>query len=101
MGHGTATGGYYQCNIYDRQAKEAKHALDKYIHYFERFMDHDRGMKFTVAQEEVIEQKVKTLHDMHNFDVIELQFLEDALRQVRSCRRALKWSYVYGYYLED
>lgn len=111
--HGTATGGYYQCNIYDKQAKEgkhaeeestrarAKHALDKYIHFFERFMDHDRAMKLTVTQEEETENKVRTLHDKHGFEIIELQFLEDALRQVRACRRVLKWSYVYGYYLED
>jgi len=111
--HGTSTGGYYQCNIYDKQAKEgqfaeeeqtraqAKHALDKYIFYFERFMDHDRGMKVTVTQEEETEGKVRTLHDKHGFEIIELQFLYDALRQVRACRRVLKWTYVYGYYLEE
>lgn len=55
---------YYQCNIYDKQSKqgkhaeeersrqEAKHALDIYMFYFERFMDHDKGMKLTVIQEQ-------------------------------------------------
>mmetsp|Transcript_50405 Transcript_50405/g.113323 ORF Transcript_50405/g.113323 Transcript_50405/m.113323 type:complete len:546 (-) Transcript_50405:161-1798(-) len=111
--HGTSTGGYYQCNIYDRQAKEgkhveeertrqrAKHALDKYMFYFERFMDHDRGMKLTEKEEKDIEGKVQTLHDKYGFEIIELQFLYDALRQVRACRRVLKWTYVYGYYLEE
>merc|ERR1719476_672770 len=64
-------------------------------------MDHDRGMKVTVTQEEETENKVRTLHDKHGFEIIELQFLYDALRQVRECRRVLKWSYVYGYYLEE
>mmetsp|Transcript_100890 Transcript_100890/g.290056 ORF Transcript_100890/g.290056 Transcript_100890/m.290056 type:complete len:540 (-) Transcript_100890:141-1760(-) len=111
--HGTSTGGYYQCNIYDKQAKEgkyieeerkmerAKHALDKYMFFFERFMDHDRGMRLTVKEEQDIEKKVQTLHDDHKFEIIELQFLYDALRQVRVCRRVLKWTYVYGYYLEE
>jgi len=111
--HGTSTGGYYQCNIYDKQSKEgkhvdeeksrkeARHALDKYMFYFERFMDHDKGMKLTVTQEQHIEGKVQTLHDKHGFEIIELQFLYDALRQVRVCRRVLKWTYVYGYYLEE
>mmetsp|Transcript_128463 Transcript_128463/g.286240 ORF Transcript_128463/g.286240 Transcript_128463/m.286240 type:complete len:329 (-) Transcript_128463:60-1046(-) len=111
--HGTSTGGYYQCNIYDKQSKEgkhaeeektrakAKHALDKYIFFFERFMDHDRSMKLTVREEQDMEGKVQTLHDKHSFEIIELQFLYDALRQVRACRRVLKWTYVYGYYLED
>lgn len=111
--HGTATGGYYQCNIYDKQAKEgkhddeehsrlkAKHALDKYMFYFERFMDHDRGMKLTVREEQDVEKRVQELHDKHGFEIIELQFLYDALKQVRACRRVLKWTYVYGYYLEE
>mmetsp|Transcript_35458 Transcript_35458/g.101944 ORF Transcript_35458/g.101944 Transcript_35458/m.101944 type:complete len:551 (-) Transcript_35458:170-1822(-) len=111
--HGTSTGGYYQCNIYDKQFKEgkhqeeertrqkAKHALEKYMFYFERFMDHDRGMKLTVREEQDIEEKVQKLHDKHGFEIIELQFLYDALRQVRGCRRVLKWTYVYGYYLDE
>lgn len=111
--HGTSTGGYYQCNIYDKQAKEgkhaeeeksrqsAKHALDKYMFFFERFMDHDRGMKLTVKEEADIEGSVQKLHDSHGFEIVELQFLYEALKQVRSCRRVLKWSYVYGYYLNE
>merc|ERR1711870_158614 len=43
----------------------------------------------------------QTLHDKHGFEIIELQFLYDALRQVRACRRVMKWTYVYGYYLEE
>merc|ERR1712038_2016706 len=64
-------------------------------------MDHDRGMKITEKQEGGTETKAKLLHDKFGFEVIELQFLYDALLQVRACRRVLKWSYVYGYYLEE
>ncbi|CAE8588464.1 unnamed protein product, partial [Polarella glacialis] len=85
----------------EKSRLRAKHALDKYMFYFERFMDHDRGMKLTVREEQDIEGKVQTLHDKHGFEIIELQFLYDALRQVRVCRRVLKWTYVYGYYLEE
>jgi len=111
--HGNSTGGYYQCNIYDKQAKEgvhveeentrqkAKHALDKYMFYFERFMNHDKAMEMTKKQEKDIDDQVQKLHDRHGFEIIELQFLYDALKQVRACRRVLKWTYVYGYYLEE
>merc|ERR1719160_2066530 len=58
-------------------------------------------MKLTVKQEHEIEKKVQDLHDKHGFEIIELQFLYDALRQVRTCRRVLKWTYVYGYYLQE
>ncbi|CAK0803943.1 unnamed protein product [Prorocentrum cordatum] len=64
-------------------------------------MNHDRAMRLTVREEAEIEGKVQTLHDKHAFEIIELQFLYDALKQVRTCRRVLKWSYVYGYYLEE
>merc|ERR1719197_3093 len=64
-------------------------------------MDHDRGIKVCEQEEQDIESKVQTLHDKHGFEIIELQFLYDALRQVRACRRVLKWTYVYGYYLEE
>jgi len=111
--HGSSTGGYYQCNIYDKQVRDGKHseeeqdrqkaknALDKYMFFFERFMDHERGMRLTYRESHDIEQKVQTLHDRHGFEIIELQFLHDGLRQVRDCRRVLKWSYVYGYYLVE
>merc|ERR1740121_15310 len=56
-------------------------------------------MKLTVTEEKMIEARVKDLHDKHNFPIIELQFLYDALKQVCACRRVLKWTYVYGYYL--
>merc|ERR1719473_1403181 len=58
-------------------------------------------MKLTVREELDVEKHVQELHDKHGFEIIELQFLYDALRQVRACRRVLKWTYVYGYYLED
>merc|ERR1712151_989257 len=63
-------------------------------------MNHDRAMKLTVREEKEIEKKVQELHDKNGFEIIELQFLYDALRQVCACRRVLKWTYVYGYYLE-
>merc|ERR1719235_366823 len=58
-------------------------------------------MKLTVREEHEVEGKVQTLHDKNGIEIIELQFLYDALKQVRECRRVLKWSYVYGYYLEE
>ena len=58
-------------------------------------------LNVVAAWEQDIETKVQKLHDEHGFAIIELQFLYDALRQVRACRRVLKWTYVYGYYLDD
>lgn len=109
--HGESTGGYYKCNIFDQRAykgeplqdannQQVKDELDKYMFYFERFTNHDRSMKMTVQEEQVLEARMNILQEVHKFKVMELQFLVEALQQVRVCRRVLKWTYVYGFYLQ-
>lgn len=107
--HGQDTGGSYRCNIYneseqgrhkgDGTNEEDKDELGRYMFYFERFSDHDRGMKLTESEKTYIDGKTRILHAVHGFDVADLQFLYDALKQVRVCKRVLKWTYVYSFYL--
>eukprot|EP00397_Hematodinium_sp_SG-2012_P020182 GEMP01020779.1.p1 GENE.GEMP01020779.1~~GEMP01020779.1.p1 ORF type:complete len:593 (+),score=132.02 GEMP01020779.1:24-1781(+) len=111
--HGSDTGGYYLCNIYEKRSVEgglsleeinrekAKLALDKYMFYFERFMNHGKAVKFAQKSKKEIANIVQSLHDNHSLDMVELHFLWEALAQIMECRRVLKWSYVYGYYLDD
>jgi ariadne-1 len=50
--HGNHTGGYYKCNKYDPKKKssgkgaqdEAKAELDRYLHYYQRYHNHDQVM---------------------------------------------------------
>ena len=65
---------------------KAKHALDKYMFYFERFMNHDKAMKFAVKERLDVERKVQRPHDKHALEIIELQLLYDALKQVTPWR---------------
>ena len=57
--HGSATGGYYECNVYKGKvagdasfaAEEAKrkHAasdLERYLFFFERYQNHERSARF-------------------------------------------------------
>lgn len=112
--HGSETGGYYTCNLYTKQAEEgqydeeeaqrmrAKHALAYYMHYFERFIVHDKALKMAETQRENLNQTVANFHAKESsVETVELDFLYDGLRQVAECRRTLKWTYVYGYYLPD
>ncbi|EER03653.1 ankyrin repeat and ibr domain containing protein, putative [Perkinsus marinus ATCC 50983] len=90
--HGQSTGGLYSCNIYERNTRDdteegrrqregkAKHSLQKYMFHYERYVNHERAAN--LARE-----------------VSELGFITSALQQVVECRRVLKWTYVYGYYL--
>lgn len=112
--HGSDTGGYYTCNLYTKQAEEgqydeeeasrmrAKHALAYYMHYFERFIVHDKALKMAETQRENLNQTVANFHAKESsVETVELDFLYEGLEQVAECRRTLKWTYVYGYYLPD
>ena len=113
--HGQKTGGYYNCNKYEelkgkgdikisseeKQRQEAKNELDKYMFYFERFNNHDKAEKHARGLRPVIKTKIMLLHEIKSYPPAELEFLEEAIIEVIKCRQVLKYSYVYGYYLNN
>ena len=57
--HGSATGGYYECNVYkkklasnagfaveERKRAQAAEDVERYIHAYERYIDHERSARF-------------------------------------------------------
>lgn len=111
--HGQKTGGYYNCNKYDEMKKtgnvskeekkrdDAKHELDKYMFYFERFNNHDKSEKHARTLRPIIKTKIELLHNIKKYPMAELEFLEEAINEVIKCRQVLKFTYVYGYYLNN
>jgi ariadne-1 len=113
--HGQKTGGYFNCNKYEdlkkagdskitseeKRIKEAKSELDKYMFYFERFNNHDKAEKHARTLRPVIKAKIMMLHDVKKYPMNELEFLEEAVSEVVRCRQVLKFTYVYGYYLQN
>ena len=111
--HGSTTGGYYKCNKYDElvaknesfksietQRKSAKTELDKYMWYFERFNNHKQAQSLAKEKQlSQIEKKMHQLHDVKQYPIGEVEFLKLAVEQVIRCRRVLKWTYVFGFYL--
>jgi len=65
--HGSSTGGYYKCNKFEEMQKddkfkkeessreEAKHELERYMFYYERFMNHEKSQKLANDLKPVIE----------------------------------------------
>lgn len=45
-------------------------------------------------------QTIKRLHDEMGYDLSEINFLHDSQKWLVQCRRLMKWSYSYGFYLE-
>ncbi|PIA53344.1 hypothetical protein AQUCO_00900132v1 [Aquilegia coerulea] len=112
--HGEATGGYYACNRYEKakqagtfnaaeqKRKLAKQSLEKYTHYFERWSNNELSRKQAVAYlQQMQDVHINNLSDKHCQTVSQLQFIVEAWLQIIECRRVLKWTYAYGYYLPD
>mmetsp|Transcript_15975 Transcript_15975/g.23702 ORF Transcript_15975/g.23702 Transcript_15975/m.23702 type:complete len:501 (-) Transcript_15975:6-1508(-) len=107
--HGNNTGGFYKCNRFTGEVTEgmsdvaiAKAELERYLHYFKRYQNHANAQKFAQTQMDMRTEK----HMMHVLETqgagwIDVQFLRVASEQLVECRRALKYTYVYGYFLSD
>lgn len=106
--HGSGTGGYYKCNRYEAQAADqdtdaarAKAELDRYLHYYQRYANHSEAGKFAHRMREGTEARMIELQATHgDSSWIDVQFLNAATEQLIECRRVLKYTYVFGYYLQ-
>lgn len=109
--HGANTGGYYKCNKYDpsgdsstdnSDAAKAKRELDRYLHYYKRYHAHSEAQKFAKRQLRDTEAKMVLLQEStDNSTWTDVEFLKAATEQLVECRRVLKYTYSYAYYMTD
>lgn len=110
--HGANTGGYYKCNKYgddtpatgnggNSDAARAKKELDRYLHFYQRFHAHEQAEIFARKQLVETEQRMVKLQESENSKLwSDVEFLKTANEQLVECRRVLKYTYVFGFYLE-
>ena len=107
--HGANTGGYYKCNKFDNgpegdsqsDAARAKRELDRYLHYYQRYHAHHEAQDFAKKQLKETEQRMVLLQESSdNKRWSDVEFLKTANEQLVECRRVLKYTYVFAYYLE-
>ncbi|XP_024444891.1 probable E3 ubiquitin-protein ligase ARI7 isoform X2 [Populus trichocarpa] len=82
--HGERTGGFYACNRYEA-AKQEGASRQKALA--------DLHQMQTVHLEK--------LSDVHCTPESQLKFITEAWLQIVECRRVLKWTYAYGFYLPE
>jgi ariadne-1 len=105
--HGSETGGFYRCNVFDpkkatdHNATDAKKELDRYLHYYQRYHNHGNSKRFAERIRDRNEERMSKLQEQTNSSFIEVQFLKTAMDQVFELRQVLQFTYVYAYYLED
>ncbi|XP_068317333.1 probable E3 ubiquitin-protein ligase ARI8 [Pyrus communis] len=114
LDHGERTGGFYACNryetakqegVYDESEKRremAKNSLERYTHYYERWATNQSSRQKALADL----QQMQTVHleklsDIQCQPESQLKFITEAWLQIVECRRVLKWTYAYGYYLPE
>nr|VDD14436.1 unnamed protein product [Brassica rapa] len=80
----------------------AKKAIDRYMHYYERWVGNQSSRVMAMADLKKLQsvQLVK-LSVKHGIRETQLQFTVEAWLQIIECRRVLKWTYAYGYYLPE
>ena len=106
--HGQQTGGYYQCNKYkpselDQKSKEnARAALERYMHYYHRYANHDRSRKFESQLRKKAEEKMQALQQINKYSSwVDVAHIQQGVEQLIECRATLKYTYVFAFYLNS
>jgi ariadne-1 len=104
--HGTS---WYNCNRFEeRSGSEARDAqarsrqsLERYLHYYNRYANHEQSAKLDKDIYVKTESKMKQLQSQAKLSWIEVQFLEAASQSLQRCRQTLKWTYAFAFYLAN
>uniref|UniRef100_A0A2P2LQL9 RBR-type E3 ubiquitin transferase n=2 Tax=Rhizophora mucronata TaxID=61149 RepID=A0A2P2LQL9_RHIMU len=112
--HGERTGGFYACNRYETAKQEgvydeaekrremAKNSLERYTHYYERWATNQSSrQKAHTDLQQMQNVHLEKLSDLQCQPESQLKFIIEAWLQIVECRRVLKWTYAYGYYLPE
>lgn len=112
--HGERTGGFYACNRYEaakqegvydeseRRREMAKNSLERYTHYYERWASNQSSRQKALADLYQMQSvHLEKLSEVQSQPESQLKFIIEAWQQIVECRRVLKWTYSYGYYLPE
>ncbi|CAF3117665.1 unnamed protein product [Rotaria socialis] len=100
---------YYECSKYRGQPQSqletiqsrAREALKKYLHYFERWDNHQRSLKLEEQTRAKLLEKIEQNINAQNGTYIDWQYLEKAADSLAKARYTLMYTYPYAYYQED
>jgi len=73
--------------------------LDRYTHYFERFLGHEEAKKAIPKFRELALKKAEDYREKVGFSNVD--FFIEGVDLLEQCRHFLKYTYVFGFYLPD
>ncbi|GJS27496.1 probable E3 ubiquitin-protein ligase ARI8 [Tanacetum coccineum] len=86
----------------EQQRDLAKKSIQRYTHYYERWAANEKSRKKALSDLHKIETvDLKKLSSNYDMPETQLQFITDAWLQIVECRRVLKWTYAYGFYIPE
>ncbi|ETO33467.1 hypothetical protein RFI_03643 [Reticulomyxa filosa] len=111
--HGSNTGGYYQCNIYEKQKAEGKqseeekgneHAaneLARYEFHWTRFDSHMKSSNHAKKELTRTHERMHELSQKFQWRLNEANFILEAVEEAVECWRVLSWTYPIAYYMDE
>ncbi|BET02256.1 IBR [Nesidiocoris tenuis] len=99
---------YYECSRYKENPNivnesvlaQAREALKKYLHYYERWENHSKSLKLEAETLEKIKSRINAKVMNSSGTWIDWQYLVDAAGLLAKCRYTLQYTYPYAYYME-
>lgn len=80
----------------------AKNSLERYTHYYERWATNQSSRQKALADLQQMQSvHLEKLSETQCQPESQLKFIIEAWQQIVECRRVLKWTYAYGYYLPE
>jgi len=86
--------------LIEEEKNHKKVALERYIGYYDKFLEYDKMLKNSEPMKENIQKKIQLLNE-HQTILAEVKFLEKAGQSLLECFAVLKYSYVYAFFLDD
>jgi len=74
-------------------------ALERYLHYFHRYHSHEQSKKFEQTLRQAAVAKMVSIQNTDESRWIDVQYIDTATEQLIECRRTLKYTYVFAFYM--
>jgi ariadne-1 len=84
-----------------RSSSHPQAELDRYLFYFQRYENHHQAGKFAERLRETTQKRMTELQEKSTSSWSDVTYLEAATEVLLDCRRVLKYSYAFGYYMKD
>ncbi|KYQ89801.1 ariadne-like ubiquitin ligase [Tieghemostelium lacteum] len=81
----------------EEEKKASLQELERYLHYYERFINHENSRKLERVIREEAMRKMEEL-EKANSTWAEVQFIEKGIDQLLDCRNILKFTYIFAFF---